>query len=589
MTVSRFNFGDWGTKLDLSNYSQCGEQVDANVPINDTGLGYTYNGGGNRTLSLSHQSNGRFSVSLVSGSHNFKLGTSWMYGLGGGHRVYSERSPSQVGGLPVAYTFLRGVPTGLTQYAVPLLTIAQLNPDLGVFAQDQWRMTERLTVSLGLRLDWVRESVPETCQSSGSLVNARCYDALDNVPSWKDLNPRLGVVWDPTGTGKTAIKVGLNRYVAGETTGSATAFAPVNAAVSSTTRSWTDTNGNFLPDCDLRITAIDGECGAMANSSFGQLRSTVTADPDWITGWGKRGYSWQTSVSVDREVLQGVSVTAGYYRTSYGNFLAVDNLAVTPADYSPYSVTVPDDQRLPANIRGQQITGLYDINPNKFGQVDQLVTLSKNYGTQRDVYNGVDVLFQARRGRLSASGGWNIGNSVQLGTTAGGAVSSGADACYVVDSPQELFHCKVNNPYQSRFKTNGSYLIPWQEIQLAVVYQNNPGPHYTTNISYTTAQIAPFLGRQLAGGTRSVTIEVADPYSQFGGRITQVDVRGSKIIRLPGRRRLQLNADLYNALNSSAVINLFSTYNLADGGARWRSPTQIMEGRLAKFSVQLDF
>ncbi|MBI4484904.1 MAG: TonB-dependent receptor [Acidobacteria bacterium] len=597
VTVSRFNFGDWGTKLDLSNYSQCGFQIDDNVSINDTGFGYTYNGGGTRSLSLSHQSNGRFSVSLVSGGHNFKIGTAWMYGLGGGHRSFNDRAPSQVNGLPVSYTFLRGVPTGLTQFASPLLTITQLNPDLGIFVQDQWRITSRLTASLGLRLDWVRESVPETCEAAGRLVDARCYEALDDVPNWKDLSPRMGVVWDPTGAGKTAIKVGLNRYVNGATTGAANGFAPVNASVSSTTRSWNDSffpvgdprRGNFLPDCDLRNPLLNLECGAMANASFGQLQPRVNPDPGWIRGWGKRPYNWQLSVAMDREILSGVSVTAGFYRTTYGNFIAVDNLEVTPDDYSPYCVDVPSDSRLPGNISGQRLCGLYDIIPTKFGRVNNIVTLSEKYGKQKDVYNGADLLFQARRGRFSASGGWNIGNSVQLGTTAGGAVASGSESCFVVDSPQQLFHCKINNPYQSRFKVNGSYLLPWQDIQIAVVYQNNPGPQYTTNISYTTAQIATSLGRPLSGGTRAVTIEVADPYTQFGARITQLDVRSSKIFRLGNRRRLQLNADLYNALNGSPVINFFSTYNLADGGARWRTPTQIMDGRLAKFSVQLDF
>jgi outer membrane receptor protein involved in Fe transport len=589
VTVSRFNFGDWGTRLDLSNYSQCGDQIDDNVSINDTGFGYTYNGSGSRTLSLSHQTNGRFSVSLISGSHNFKVGTSWMYGLGGGHRTYTDRAPSQVNGLPVAYTFLRGVPTGLTQYAAPLLQIAQLNPDLGIFAQDQWRVTSRLTVSAGLRFDWVRESVPETCQPAGLLVDARCYEGLNNVPNWKDLNPRLGVVWDPTGSGRTAIKAGINRYVRGATTGAANAFAPVNASVSSTTRSWNDINGNFYPDCDLRSPAANGECGAMANASFGQLQPRVRPDPDWITGWFKRGYSWQASLSIERELLPGLSVSGGVYRTWYGNFIAVDNLEVTPDDYSPYCVSVPADPRLPANISGQQICGLYDLNPDKFGRVDSIVTLSKHYGKQRDVYNGADALFQARLGRFTASGGWNIGNSVQLGTSAGGSVTSSSEACFVVDSPQQLFHCKVNNPYQNRFKLNGSYLLPWHDVLIAVVYQNNPGPHYTTNISYTSAQIEPSLGRPLSGGTRAVTIEVADPYTQFGPRIQQLDVRASKIVRLGANRRLQLNADLYNALNSSAVINFFSTYNLADGGAEWRMPTQIMDGRLAKFSVQFDF
>jgi hypothetical protein len=591
VTVSRFTFGNggWGNDLDLNDYVQCGEQPYENVSINDTGLGYTYNGGGNRNLAKSFQSNGRFSVSLMTGSHSFKLGTQWMYGLGGGHRVSTDRSPSQVQGLPVAYTFLQGRPTGLTQYATPLYVVSQLNPDLGIFVQDQWRVATGLTISAGLRFDWLHQSVPETCQQPGPLVDARCYEALPTVANWKDLNPRFGVVWDPFGNGNTAIKAGINRYISGATTGMASAFAGANAAVSNTTRAWNDGNGNFFPDCDLRNTQANGECGALANQNFGQLVRTTVADPDMSEGWGKRGHSWQTQIAVDHQLFSGVSVTAGYYRTWYGNFIAVDNLAVTPEDYSPYCVDVPTDSRLPANISGQRLCGLYDLNPDKFGQVDNLVTFASNYGTQRDIYNGVDVLFQARIKGHTASGGWNIGNSIQLGTTAGGSVSSSSDRCFVVDSPQQLFRCRVNNPYQSRFKLNWAYLLPWQDVQLALVFQNNPGPQYTTNIAYSSALIAPSLGRPLSGGVQQVTLEVAEPNTQFGARISQLDVRATKIFRFGGDRRFQLNFDLYNALNANSVINFFSTYSLANAGATWRRPTQILDGRLAKLSVQVDF
>jgi hypothetical protein len=588
VTVSRFNFGDWGNDLGLSDYEQCGEQLDHHVSINDVGFGYTYNGSGNRTLSKSHQSNGRFSVSLLEGGHNIKVGTQWMYGLGGGHRTMSDRSPSQVNGLPVAYTFLRGVPTGLTQYASPLLVRTQMAPDLGIFVQDRWRATDRLTLSGGLRFDWMRQSAPANCLPAGLLVPARCFDALENVPNWKDLSPRFGLVWDPRGEGRTAVKFGINRYVIGATTGMANAFAPVNSAVSSTTRGWSDANGNFLPDCDLANVGANGECGPLANQNFGNVVRTVVPDPDMSEGWGKRGYSWQTQLAVDHQLTEGVSIAAGYYRTWYGNFLAVDNRLVTPDDFSEYCVSVPTDSRLPSNISGQQICGLYDINPDKFGLVDNVVTFASNFGTQRDIYNGVDLSFQARIKGHTAGGGWNIGNSVQLGTSAGGSVSSSTDACFVVDSPQDLFHCKVNNPYQSRFKLNWAYQLPWQGVQTAVVYQNNPGPHYTTNIAYSSALIAPSLGRPLSGGTRQVSVEVADPYTQFGPRLSQLDVRASKIVNL-GSRRVQLNVDLYNALNANSVINYFSTYNLADGGARWGTPTQILEGRLLKFSAQLNF
>jgi hypothetical protein len=585
MMISRFTYGNgsWGTKIDLSDESTGGRfpASNDNVSINDTGYGYSYNGNGVRSVTLTHQANGRFSASLISGAHNFKMGTQWMYGLGGGHRSASFRQPSQVNGLPVAYSFNNGIPQSLTQYRSPGLTTAQLNPDLGIFVQDQWRISPRLTASYGVRFDWVRESAPAICVAGGTITDAACYDAITNVPNWKDLTPRFGLVWDPTGSGKTGIKVGLNKYVLAASTGIASDLAPATASVPTTTRSWVDANGNFLPDCNLRTTGANGECGAMANANFGKVTPTTTADPDWVTGWGKRSFGYQFSASVDRELMQGLSVNAGYFRTWYGNFVAVDNQSVTPADYDPYCVTIPTDSRIPGS--GQQLCGLYDIKPAKFGQVFNQGTFAKNYGTQHDIYNGVDATFQLRHKKMTASGGWNIGNAVQLGTTAGGAASSGTDICFVVDSPQQLFHCKALNPYQSRIKLNGSYALPWS-TSLAVVFQNVPGANYSTNVVYTTAQVQQSLGRPLAGGVRTVTVNVVDPFTQYGPRITQLDLRGSKTVRLGENRRMLLNLDLYNVLNTGVVTNLFSTY-----GSKWMSSTSLFDGRLVKVSAQLDF
>ena len=98
VTVSRFNFGGFGKDLFLSDYQGCGGGIQDNVSINDTVLGFTYNGIGNRTASLSHQSNGRFNVSYNHGAHNIKTGLFYMYGLGGGQRTYTTRGPSQVNG-----------------------------------------------------------------------------------------------------------------------------------------------------------------------------------------------------------------------------------------------------------------------------------------------------------------------------------------------------------------------------------------------------------------------------------------------------------------------------------------------------------
>jgi hypothetical protein len=493
-----------------------------------------------------------------------------------------------VNGLPVSYSFFNGVPRSLTQFASPSYTVDQLNPDLGLFVQDQWRLN-RITISAGVRFDWLRESVKATSVDAGLLVPARSFPARDDVPNWKDLNPRFGIVWDPAGDGKTAIKFGINRYVGSNTTGLAQLFDQAAGAVNSTTRSWNDQfflagdprRGNFLPDCDLRATAANGECGAMANPNFGTFVPVNSPDPEWITGWGKRSYNWQTSINVDRELLPNLVVNAGYFRTWYGNFQVTDNLRVTPADYSPYCVTVPVDTRLP--LSGQQLCGLYDINPNAFGQVDNLVTRNKGYGKQEEIYNGVDVNFQLRvRDRATLGGGWNIGNAVQLGTTAGGNASSGTDTCYVIDSPQQLFNCKIDVPYQNRIKINGSFTFPLG-IQVAAVAQSNPGANYSANRTYTLAEIQPTLGRPLSGGLTTVVIPLVTPLSLFGPRINQLDLRATKILRF-GTRRVQANVDAYNVFNSNTPVTLFGTYN-----ARWGQPTQVLDGRLVKFSAQLDF
>ena len=63
------------------------------------------------------------------------------------------------------------------------------------------------------------------------------------------------MVYDLFGDGKTALKASLGRYVqASGGANNATIGAPVSptsASANQVTRSWTDANGNFTPDCNL--------------------------------------------------------------------------------------------------------------------------------------------------------------------------------------------------------------------------------------------------------------------------------------------------------------------------------------------------
>ena len=93
---------------------------------------------------------------------------------------------------------------------------------------------------------------------------------------------------------------------------------------------------------------------------------------------------------------------------------------------------VPDDPRLPADIRGQTITGLYVIKDASRPNVDDYRTFAKNYGDYKETYNGVDFNMN-----------WRMGN----GGTLGGGMTYGdshINDCYVVDDPTQLRFCDRN-------------------------------------------------------------------------------------------------------------------------------------------------
>jgi hypothetical protein len=425
---------------------------------------------------------------------------------------------------------------------------------------------------------------------AGPLVDAHSLPRLDCIPCWHDLDPRFGVAWDLFGDGKTAVKASLGRYVALASFVQSRTFSPQTAIVSSTSRSWTTSrswSADLVPNCDLRNPSLNDECGPMVNKNFGQSIISTTPDPDWIKGWGKRGYSWSGSVSIDRQVASGVALNAGYYRTSYGNQTVTHNRLTTQSDYTQYCIVAPVDSRLRAGISGQRICGFYDVNPDKFGYVNNIVTRASNFGKATEYYNGADVNLVARIAHgINLAGGWNVGNSISTLTMFPGATTSKANQCFVNNSPQDLYNCETGNPYQHRFRVNGSVPLPWG-LQAAAVYQNLPGPNYDANYTVTSAQIAGWnLGRPLSGGVSTVTINLVQPLSQFlDERINQIDLRFSKIMHIQ-HGKIQVNFDVYNMTNNSSVLWVNSTYLPA---SNWQSPTSTMDARLVKFGLQYDF
>jgi Carboxypeptidase regulatory-like domain/TonB-dependent Receptor Plug Domain len=560
---------------------------DAVISKSESSNGERYGAGTTFTTAGNHQYNMRAAMNYVTGSHAFKVGVQDLWGTR--HYLYDTNQAQ-------TWTLSNGVPSSITEYARPLEDLEHLKAELGIYAQDRWTI-KTLTINVGLRFDWHDAYVPAQDRPSILFVTVpRHYDAIYDVPNWKDVTPRIGVAWDIFGNGRTVARANYGNYLAAESTATATANNPLNTSINQANRTWRDTNNNFVPDCDLRNPAANGECLALSQP-LGALNIVTQFDPAMLRGWGVRPNDHEIEVGIAHSLTRNIAIDAQYTDHWFGNFFVTQNRANPASAYDQYCVTAPGDSRLPDG-GNYQLCQNYDLNPSRFSSLnDNLITKASNFGEIKDRFRGVDLGATARlTGGGQLSGGMGFGHEVTdvcdvIGKARPGSSTSSAGSVTVVDAFLDIGlgypttrWCHLAAPFfQPTMKANGAYPLPWFGLTASATIQSRPGPQILATWNVPNASTT--LGRAFNVGT-TAPVQLIKPGTMFGDRVNQVDVRFGKNFKAD-RMRIRASIDIYNALNSSAILTINTTY--ATTNSSWLRPTSIMPGRLVKFGATVDF
>jgi hypothetical protein len=499
------------------------------------------------------------SASYVTGSHNFKAGFQW--GFGSYVLEYDLNGD-------LAQRYRNGVADQVTIYNTPNRSETFLNGDIGIYAQDSWTLN-RLTLNGGLRVENFRGQISEQEVGGGRFSQPYHFDKVPCMPCWTDIAPRFGASYDLFGNARTALKGTINKYMAGQTLSYAQRYNP--ARLQADTRTWADTNGDDV--------AQENEIGPVQNLAFGLPVFTVRPDDDL-----RREYDIESSLAIQHELLQGLSVSGSWFRRSTHNERRTDNLEVGLNDYTAVNVVSPTD--------GQVLT-VYNLNLAKRGLTTKQLDVNSTDSDKRSrVYNGVELGLTGRLRGASFFGGWTADRLVEV-------------QCDSVDNPNNLITfggisqamlgwCDQRNldlPFRHEFKLAGSYTLPF-DIQINAALQSYSGPVRPTtwNIGPTTRYLAGCPGPCTPGALvipnltqTSLVVGLAAPGTDYYDRLNQIDLGFRKLFRV-NRYQFSGQLDIFNATNNDYIKAETRTFGTALG-----RPTSNLQPRTLRVAMQMRF
>ena len=567
----------------------------ANVRKTDSAT-FTWNAPGLQLGNYPDRYNVAASASYITGSHTVKVGFQDSFGP---YRRYNNTNADlyqTYNNVTSADGIVTLTPQTVQVYNTPLEVAEYLDANLGVYAQDSWRLN-KFTFNYGLRFDHVKQHVEGQDRQIGRFAASEPYEDFA-LPVWNDVSPRTSVVYDVFGDGKTAIRGGFNKYVTAATTGFAQLYNPTASTSQSLT--WDDLDKDDIADgergCTFRVNGCEIDFRNLP-ANFG-VRSLSKFDEDL-----QRPYQLAYNLGVSHEIAPGVALTAEWFHSRFGDIIVRNNVARTTTDYTKVTVINPLD--------GSPID-VYNVNPDKRNAVQNV---DSNDPDVKRTYNGLEINFNARLPK----GARIFGGTSTERTLTNICSAAGSD-------PNFLAYCdqsKSGIPFQTSVKLAGTYPLPWYDIQVSGSYQGLAGANlgtealpygvFTAGTGFTTPNGSSTVwavnsstvytattcksanctigAPVIPGGLNqtSLNVPLTAPQSEYAPRLNQVDFAVNKTFTVR-TMKIQPKLDLFNAFNSDDYtgVNSMQLYTTSsNANSTYKRPSTVLQGRIIRIGVDV--
>jgi hypothetical protein len=469
-----------------------------------------------------------FADDFLGGDHEFKVGVQYYYG----DTVYS----SGYAGEGYYYDYY-GQPYYFYQRDVYYVGSAEKS--FGGFAEDSWKIGDRMTLNLGLRFDHINSYVPEMPIMDGwAGPSGETSPKIPDMIDWNSFSPRIGLVFSLTSDQKTLLKATYGRY-----------------HDKNVMTNWNYPGPNIS---DLNVFYYDWDREEYLLWYTITAEEEYTMDPDL-----KHPYLDLFSVGFERELLPDFATGLTLVYKQYGNLIGLEERAGIYEEVS----RVSEDN-------GQTYTLFNQLN---VGTLEKVVTNPSDYEQK---YWGVMLTFKKRYSNnwmLNAS----LTHSKSWGFNTMGKTNSARQENVIYkggdfgEDRNDFTNARGRMPADRPWilKVQAGYTFPWDILtSFSWIYQS--GRPYLS-----------FTGFRLNQGFIRV---ITEPRGE--NRLpawNMLDFRLQKTFQISDRVRFHAIFDLWNVLNANTETS-YSSYDMWKS-SRYLLPSGIFYPRRLQIGLRLQF